>query len=121
MNKKVWIAITVLVWLVGLATWPHRCEPAWFAYGIAVPACPDGELHQTAELQADLGRGIAGTVALRAFAHYTTNEADADERAAVPRVRSIALTLTGDKLTRPLDAGSWERTGGTWRARLALP
>jgi hypothetical protein len=121
MNKKVWIAITVLVWLVGLATWPHRCEPAWFAYGIAVRACPDGELRQTAELQADLGRGIAGTVALRAFAHYTTNEADANERAAVPRVRSIALTLTGDKLTRPLDAGSWEHTGGTWRARVALP
>jgi len=122
MNKKVWIAIAVLVWMVGLATWPRRCEQAWFAYGIAVRACPDGELRQTAELEAQgLGRGSAGFVSLRAFAHYATNEADGDERAAVPHMRSIELTLTGDKLTRPLDAASWERTRGTWRARVALP
>jgi hypothetical protein len=122
MNKKVWIAITVLVWIVGLATWPRRCERTWLAYGITARACPDGELRQTGELDAqDLGRGIAGTVALRAFAHYTAREADRDQRAAVPHIGSIALTLTGDKLTRPLDAASWERTGGTWRARVALP
>ena len=108
MNKKVWIAITVLAWIVGLATWPRRCEPAWLAYGITARACPDGELRQTAELDArDLGRGVAGTVALRVFAHYTTDGANLDWRAAVPHVGSIALTLTGDQRTRPLDAGSW--------------
>ncbi len=124
MNKKVWIAITVLVWIVGLATWPRRCEHAWFAYGITVRACPDGELRQTAELDAQgLGRGIPGTVGLRALAHYTTREADRDQRAVVPHIGAIALTLTvtGDKLTRPLDAAPWERAGGTWRARVALP
>ena len=83
MNKKVWIAITVLVWIVGLATWPHRCERAWLAYGITARACPDGELRQTGELHAqDLGRGIAGTVGLRAVAHYTSRDADRDHAIA---------------------------------------
>ncbi|HEX8113182.1 MAG TPA: MG2 domain-containing protein, partial [Kofleriaceae bacterium] len=121
MNKKVWIAITVLVWLVALVTWPRRCEQAWFAYGIAVPACPDGELRQTAELDAlELGRGVAGTVALRAFAYYTTR-ANLDRRAVVPHVRSIALSLTAGKLDRPLDVPAWERDAGAWRAHIALP
>src|SRR3954466_2873007 len=103
MNKKVWIAITVLVWLVALATWRGRCMQAWFAYGIAVRTCPDGELRQTAELDArSLGRGVTGTVALRALASYTIGAADRDLRAEMPHVREIALSLTGGKLDRPL-------------------
>jgi hypothetical protein len=122
MNKKVWIAITVLVWLVALATWPGRCEQAWFAYGIAVRTCPDGELRQTAELDAlSLGRGVTGTVALRASASYAIGAADRDLSAVLPHVRSIALSLTGGKLDRPLDAPAWRRTGGTWRAQVVLP
>jgi hypothetical protein len=122
MNKKVWIAITVLVWIVALATWRPRCEQAWFAYGIDARACPDGELRQTAELDvAGLGRGAQGTAWLRAVAHYTTRESDSDERAVVPHVRSIALSLSGDKLPRSLEVSSWTRSDGAWTAPVALP
>jgi hypothetical protein len=122
MNKKVWIGVTCLVWVVALATWRGRCERAWFAYGIAVPSCPDGELRQTAEFTAsDLRRGMPGRANLRAFAHYTIGGAD-DRRTALPRVDSIALSLTGPKLAaQPLQVASWERYRDTAIGELTLP
>jgi hypothetical protein len=123
MTKKAWIAIAVLVWLLALGTWRARCDQAWFAYGISVAACPDGELHQTAELDVTgLRRGAAGHVALRAIAHYTTADADRDERVVLPGVGDIALALTGPKLAaRPLEVARWYRSGGTVVGELTLP
>lgn len=121
MHKKVWIAITVLVWLVALVTWQRRCAPAWLAYGISLPACPDGALRQTAELDAaGLGRGTAGEVSLRAIAHFTTRDADRDDRAVVRHVEAIALSLTGGGQDRPLEA-AWRRRNGELLAPVALP
>src|ERR1044071_3689196 len=123
MTKKAWIAITVLVWIVALATWRNRCEQAWFAYGIAVRACPDGEPRQTAELHvAGLQRRATGQVYLRAIAHYTTADADSDDRAMVPQVSDIALALTGAKLAaQPLEVAHWKRGGGETYGELTLP
>jgi hypothetical protein len=123
MQKTVWISITVVVWLMGLATWRARCEPAWFAYGISIDACPDGELRQTAELAVSgVRRGGTGQVRLQAIAHYTTREADGDERAAVPRISDIALTLTGaEPSARPLEVGRWTLADASAVAELALP
>ncbi|HEX3757554.1 MAG TPA: MG2 domain-containing protein [Kofleriaceae bacterium] len=122
MHKRLWIAITVLVWLVALATWERRCAPAWLAYGISVRACPDGDLRQTAELDAaGLGREVAGEVALRAIAHYTTRDADRDQRAVVRHVGAIALSLTGGGQDRPLEVAAWRRGDGALRAQIVLP
>ena len=123
MNKKLWIAVAVLVWIAALATWRARCEEAWLRYGIDVAACPDGELRQTAELSVGgLRRGAPGRVALRAIAHYTTRAADRDLGAVVPQVTGIALSLTGGKLAaRPLEVAGWDRRGGDAVAELVLP
>src|ERR1051325_7263685 len=123
MTKKAGIAFAVLVWLVALGTWGDRCEPAWFAYGIAVRACPDCRPRQTAQLDvAGLQRRTAGHVSLRAFAHYTTADSDGDERAIVPQVSDIALALTGAKLAaRPLEVAHWKRGGGETYGELTLP
>ncbi len=95
-NKKLWIAITVLVWLVSLGTRGDRCERAWFAWGLDLGRCPDGAVRQTARLSASgLRRGAAGQVTLAAIAHYTTGDADGEQRAPVPRARSIELSLVG--------------------------
>ena len=123
MAKKAWIAIAVVAWCLQLGTWRNRCDQAWFAYGISVAACPDGELHQTAELDVSgLRRGAPGRVALRAAAHYTTQDADGDDRAVVPDVDDIALALTGPKLAaQPLAVASWDRAGGGVAGELTLP
>ncbi|TMQ09329.1 MAG: hypothetical protein E6J90_38210, partial [Deltaproteobacteria bacterium] len=123
MNKKVWIAITAVVWIAALATWRSRCVEAWFAYGIDAVACPDGDLRQTAELEASgVRRGAPGYVTLRAIAHYTTREADRDRRAMLPEVSSIALSLRGAKLApRSLEVAGWDRVGKAAEAKLTLP
>jgi hypothetical protein len=126
-NKKLWVAITIGLWLVSLATWGDRCEQAWFSYGIDVRACPDGELRQTAVLEATgLRRGAPGSVTLQALAHYTTASADAERSAAVPRVTSIELSLTDGKPdarspARPLTVAGWERARRASVAQLVLP
>jgi hypothetical protein len=129
MNKKVWIAFTVGLWLVSLVTSGDHCARAWFAYGIDVESCPDGTPRQSALLEAsNLRRGapgpvaaVAGTVTLRAIAHYTTGDADGEQRAVVPRVTSIQLSLTGAKTTTWPLAVDWEHSGDASTARLTLP
>jgi hypothetical protein len=119
-SKKVWIAIAVFLWLVALGAGDDQCARMLFVYGIDVPVCPDGELRQSAHLEAaGVRRGAKGTVWLQAIAHYTTGDAD-DHQAAVPRVEAIALSL-GDKTgARPLPA-SWSRGGAAAVATVALP
>src|ERR1043166_8344469 len=123
MTKRLWIAITVLVWIVALATWRGRCELAWFTWGIDAASCPDGEPRQTAQLEAmALSRGKVGWVQLRAIAHYTTGEADRDRRAPIARVSSVELTLSGPKLPpRELEVESWDHRGGAAIAEVTLP
>jgi hypothetical protein len=63
----------------------------------------------------------AGSVTLRAVAHYTTGEADGEQQAVVPRVTSIQLALTGaGNATWPL-AADWQATEGASTAWLTLP
>lgn len=123
MNKKVWIAITAGLWLAALITSRDRCEQAWFTYGIDVDTCPDGGLRQSAMLEVSgLRRGAPGLVILQAFAHYTTDGADAARRTPLPQVTSIELSLAGAKqAARPLEAVRWERSGRASVATLALP
>ena len=128
MNKKVWIAITIGLWLVALATSRHRCSSAWWSYGIDVSACPDGTPRQSARLDvAGLRRGAPGQVSLQALAHYTTRAADGELRAAVRHVTAIELSLIGAKTAAgvaaawPLEASGWEHTGGSSVANVALP
>jgi len=116
-NKKLWIAITVLVWLVSLAGGSHRCDRAWFAWGIEIDRCPDGGLRQTAQLSgAGLRRGAPGQLRLQPFAHYTTGDAAGEQRAAVPRARSIALSLVGKTTSKALDGrGTPTVSDAEWR------
>jgi len=123
MNKKLWIAITVVLWFLALAPSRDRCVQTWFSYGIDVKACPDGELRQSAELSvSSLRRGAPGQVRLQALGYYTTNSAAEAKRAPVPRVASIELSLTGAKNAAwPLEVSRWERTGRASVGELALP
>src|SRR4051794_19224784 len=116
MNKKLWIAITIGLGLVSLATSHDRCAQAWVTYGIDVDTCPDGGLRQTAVLEVSgLRRGAPGWITLQALAHYTTADtagADAALYASVPRVTGIELSLTGARNAAwPLTVDRWERTG----------
>jgi hypothetical protein len=124
-NKRVWIAITVLVWLVALGTWRSRCVQAWLSDGIDVARCPDGALRQTVALDAaGLRRGGPGRVTLAATVHYTTCDADADHdlRASAPAFGAIALSLTGGRgPARPLEVAGWEHRHGAATAELTLP
>ena len=122
-NKRVWIAITVLVWLVALGTWRSRCVQAWLSDGIDVARCPDGALRQTVALDAaGLRRGGPGRVTLAATVHYTTCDADADLRASAPAFGAIALSLTGGRgPERPLEVAGWEHRHGVATAELTLP
>lgn len=121
MNKKVWIAVAVGLWLVALGAGRDQCARLLFGYGIDVDACPDGELRQSAQLEASgMRRGASGTVWLRVLAHYTPEDADADRVAAVPQVRAIALSLVGKSESRPV-AATWKRFGTASSAAVALP
>lgn len=118
-HKRLWIALTVGVWIAAVATWRPRCERAWLRYGVELASCPDGELRQTGELTAtDVSRAAPGVVAIRAIAHYTTGDADRDHRAELPRLEDVALTLEGGKASRPVAIQRWLR-GGV--ARVQLP
>jgi len=121
-HKKLWIAVTVVVWVVGLATSRERCDRAWFAWGLDVQSCPDGTPRQTAQLSAaGLRRGAPGQVTLRAIAHYTTGDAGGDQRGVVPRVRSIVLSLVGKQTNQVLAGVRWADTSDAARAELVLP
>jgi hypothetical protein len=122
-SKKLWISITTGVWLVSLFTSRSHCDRAWFAFGIDVERCPDGEVRQTAVLEiAGLRRGGAGSVVLQSIAHYTTGEADGELRAQVPGARSIELALVGaDKVARLLPVDHWDGHRDAAMARLTLP
>jgi hypothetical protein len=125
-NKKLWIAVAVMLWWVSFCTARDRCRPALFRYGIDVGTCPDGAVRQTAELDVTgLRRGGEGSVSLRAIAHYTARDADAEHTAIVPELSSIELSLTGGGSgpgsTQVLPLTGWKRVGQASVARLALP
>jgi hypothetical protein len=121
MNKKVWIALAVGLWLVALGAGRDRCARMLFGYGIAVGSCPDGELRQSGQLEVSgMRRGAPGTVWLRVVAHYTAQDADADLVAGVPRVRAIELSLIGKAGSWPV-AASWKRFGTASSATVVLP
>lgn len=120
-NKKLWIAITVVVWLAAIGAPRNPCIRAILSYGIAAGTCPDGELRQTAQLEVQgLRRGAPGWVSLRARAHYTSDGAEA-ARGAVARVSAIDLALVAGNQVRPLTVERWERGAGGSRAQLVLP
>jgi hypothetical protein len=121
-NKKLWIAIAVGLWLVALGASDDTCMPAMFSHGIAVEACPDGALRQTARLEVwGARRGAPGSVWLRAVAHYMGDDADAELQAVVPRVTGIELSLLAANEVRKLPIERWERAGGASLAKLVLP
>jgi hypothetical protein len=129
MNKYVWIALTIGLWLGSLITWDDHCARAWFSYGIAVDGCPVGVPRQTAVLEAvQLRRGIAGpgaapagSVTLQAIAHYTTGDADDEQRAPVLRMSSVALSLTQAPAASWPIAVDWQQDAGEARAHVTLP
>ena len=122
MNKKLWIAAAVALWLAAFATWHDRCRSAWWSYGIDVARCPDGTPRQSARLDAQgMQRGARGEVQLRATAHYTTGDADEAQQAPVARIDSIELSLIGaHHAPWPLDV-PWRQGGGAALASVALP
>jgi MG2 domain-containing protein len=121
-HKTVWIAITGVLWVISLAVTNDRCERGWFAYGIDVESCPDGELRQSAVLEATgLRRGAAGSITLRAVAHYTTGDADEEQRVSVPRVTSIQTWLTDRKAGRWPLAVAWSRGHDDTSGPVTLP
>jgi MG2 domain len=104
--------------LLGIMLWPRSyCRSAKTHYGIEVPVCPDGKLHQTLQIQGTgLHRGDGGTVRLSAKAHYTVKQADSARWAVIPRLVKTRLTLVGPgKKERPLkvESGAERRLG--WR------
>ncbi|HET7505441.1 MAG TPA: MG2 domain-containing protein [Kofleriaceae bacterium] len=108
MNKKVWIAITALVWIVSLFASEDRCARTWFSYGIDIESCPDGAFRQSAQLEATgLRRNAPGWVSLRPIAHYTTDGADRELRALVPRVSAVELWLTPKRDARDAREARW--------------
>jgi hypothetical protein len=120
-KKKVWIAFTVVLWLIGIGAGDDHCARMLFVYGIDVPVCPDGELRQSAQLSvSDVRRGARGTVWLGVTAHFTVGDGAADLVAPVPRSGSIELSLVDKAGARPLQA-SWTHSGKTAYAPLALP
>ena len=129
MSKKVWIAITVVLWLVALATSRSHCRTAWWSYGINVRACPEGTPRLSAELDVSgMRRGAPGRVSLQVLAHYTTDDADAERQAPVARVGSIELSLVSAKSAAggtptawPLAVPAWETAGSWSQASVALP
>ena len=121
MKKKVWIGIAVVLWLVGLGAGRDHCARLLFGYGIDIDACPDGELRQSAQIEASgLRRGASGAVWLQVLAHYTADDADADRSAGVPGVRAIELSLVGKSDAKPL-AATWRRSGTSQLASVASP
>lgn len=122
-NKKLWIAVVVVLWLVALGPARDLCMQAAMSYGIAVEACPDGDVRQTALLAVSgARRGVPGDVRLSAIAHYTTGDADRELTAGVPRVTSIALSLVDGKgAARPLAVERWTRNDDESLAKLVLP
>lgn len=119
-HKRLWIALTVGIWIVAVATWRPRCERTWLRYGLDLASCPDGELRQTGELNASsVSRSAQGLVAVRAIAHYTPGDADGDRQAELPRLADLALSLEGgDKVSRPIAVLGWPMRGV---ARVQLP
>ena len=122
-SKKLWIGLTVVVWLFALAGPRGHCIRAWSAFGIDVATCPDGGVRQSAVLEASgLRRGAPGSVAFQVVAHYTTGDAAEEQRALVAGVRGLELTLVGaDRVARPLAVARWSQAGASLLGELALP
>ncbi|HEU0030654.1 MAG TPA: MG2 domain-containing protein [Kofleriaceae bacterium] len=122
MKREAWISLAAAFFLIGILIPSNICRHAFEKYGIAIPECPDGDVRQTAELQlAGLRRGAEGYVYLGAIAHYTTDEADLDRTAPVPRFSSITTTLVDAKQKATPLAIDWERSGDQQRGTLKLP
>src|SRR5690348_13365041 len=103
------VVVTAVTAIVGLAIDSDQCREAWVSYGLSLPACPVGNLRQTAKIEASaLRRGAEGHVFVGALAHYTTKDADGVETVPVPRFRSLALALVDAKeVATPLPVERW--------------
>src|SRR5882757_8871057 len=125
MRKRIWIAITVALWLAWLITRRDRCEPAWFDFAIDVDGCPDGDVRATAELQvAELRRGAPGRIGLRVIAHYTTGDRDGEQRADVYGARVTETWLTdahGQAHDQTPLTVAWDDGAGALWGKLSLP
>ncbi|MCK5797342.1 MAG: hypothetical protein KAI47_09175, partial [Deltaproteobacteria bacterium] len=95
MQRRWWLIAGIL----GLAVltfllWPRPyCKPARDAYGIIVPICPDGRLHQELQIRGSrLRRGAKGSVTIYARALYTVSTSDTYRSAFIPEV-SAKLSL----------------------------
>lgn len=89
-QRRWWlIASGVGLCIVAFLLWPRSyCKSARDAYGIVVPVCPDGKVHQTLGISAhNLRRGGKGRVTLRAQAVFTVAQADRAQRAVIPEIR----------------------------------
>jgi hypothetical protein len=117
------VVVTAVTATVGLTIDTDQCREAWVRYGLSLPACPVGELRQTAAMEVTgLRRGAEGQVLVGALAHYTTKDADAAETVPVPRFRSLELALVDAKgAATPLPAERWEDAGSHRRAQIKLP
>lgn len=117
------VVVAVVAAIVGLAIDTDQCRDAWVKYGLSLPACPVGNLRQTATIEVSgVRRGAEGHVFVGALAHYTTKDADAAEMAPVPRFRSLALALVDakDKAT-PIAVERWEDADHRRHAKIKLP
>lgn len=121
--QKQLVVVTAVVAIVGLVVESDRCHEAWLAYGLSLPACPVGELRQTAEIEVSgLRRGAEGRVHVTARAHYTTRHADDAEVAPVPSFRALALALVDAKgAATSIAVTRWEAAGDGRRAAITLP
>lgn len=122
--QKLVVALTAIVAVGGLVSDPDHCHRAWLDFGLSLPACPTGELRQTAALDVrDIRRGAKGTVLLSAEAHYTTSASDAALTARVGSFRSISLSLVDAKgAATPLAVSwAWDHSSDALAAPLSLP
>lgn len=90
-----WLVALGAIALALLVTSTQVCLSAGFRHGLWLEHCPDGDLLQTAHVEASaLSRGALGTVKVRAVAHYTTGPSDA-RRTAPLKSFTAKLSLVG--------------------------
>ena len=117
------VVVAAVTAVVGLAIDTDQCRDAWVKYGLSLPACPVGNLRQTATIEVNgLRRGAEGHVFVGGLAHYTTKDADAAETVPVPRFRSLALALVDAKdAATPIPVERWVAMDDRRYAKIKLP